>query len=187
MTCSWTSFRQHRHSLSSVCRTDSYLFKHILFMYLFCLHWVFVAVLGLLWLLQVELLLAAVCGLLIKGLLLLWSTGSVAPQVQVWLQGSKAQTQQLRFTSLTALLHVRSFWTKDGTYFSCIGRWILHCWAVGNPAYIYVVGVVSWYHFWRSCDMPQLFTHPTVDEHLGGFQLWLLRLKSWNLTAHDFW
>ena len=66
--------------------------------------------------------------------LLLRSTGSRA-HVLRWLQhvaqllqspGSRAQTQQLRCTSLAAPQHVDSPPSRDQTRVSCIGKWILH-------------------------------------------------------------
>ena len=59
-----------------ICLNTFYLFIY------FCLHWVFAAVLGLLWLLQVELLLATVCGLLIKVASLVAEHWLCGPQVQ---------------------------------------------------------------------------------------------------------
>ena len=60
---------------------------------------------------------------------MLWSTGSTAHGLQeLWLQGSRAQSQKLWRTGLIALQHVGSSQIRDQTHVSCIGRWVLYYW-----------------------------------------------------------
>ena len=75
-------------------------------------------------------------GFLLWWLLLLRSTGSRRVGFsscgtwaqQLWLAGSRAQSQQLWCTGLVAPRHVGSSWTRARTRAPCIGRRILnHC------------------------------------------------------------
>ena len=69
--------------------TSHYFFKVILFIYIFWLCWVFIAVRGFLQLLRMRATLQMWCaGFALKGLLLLWSAGSrVHGLQQLWLVG----------------------------------------------------------------------------------------------------
>ena len=91
--------------------------------------------------------------------LLLRSTGSRA-HVLRWLQhvaqllqspGSRAQTQQLRCTSLAAPQHVDSPPSRDQTRVSCIGKWILHHWATREALFS---------HSYASNLLCQIFSWP---------------------------
>ena len=114
--------------------------KNYLFIYLFIyfwLSWVFVAVH------RLSLVVASggysllrCAGFSLLCLLLLRSTGSRRAGFsscgtwaqQLWLTGSRAQTQQLRRMGLVAPRHVGSSWTRARTRVPCIGRRILnHC------------------------------------------------------------
>ena len=75
-------------------------------------------------------------GLSLQWLLLLWSmryrhTGFTSCGMwaqQLWLAGSRAQTQQLWRTGLVVLRHVGSSWPRDQTCVPCISGQILnHC------------------------------------------------------------
>ena len=60
---------------------------------------------------------------------LLRSTGSRAHGLPLlWFPGSRAQAQWLWHMGLVALQHMGSFWARDGTFVSCIGRWIIYHW-----------------------------------------------------------
>ena len=116
-----------------------WLFKKNLFVYLFIfwLHWVFVAVCGLsLVALSGGYSLLRCAGFSLQWLLLLWSTGSRHAGFsscgmwaqQLWLAGCRAQAQQLWHMGLVAPQHVGSSRTRARTRVPCIGRWILnHC------------------------------------------------------------
>ena len=45
---------------------------------------------------------------------------------ELWHVGSRAQAQELWPTDLVATWHVGSSWTRDRTWGSYIGRWILY-------------------------------------------------------------
>ena len=75
-------------------------------------------------------------GFSLRWLLLLRSTGSRPAGFsscgmqaqQLWLAGSRVQSQQLWYTSLVAPRHAGSSWARDRTHVPCIGRRILnHC------------------------------------------------------------
>ena len=92
---------------------------------------------GFLWLQRVGAILQLwYTGFSLQRFLLLQSTGSrctgfssCGVWAQQWqLMGSRAWVQQSWCTGLVALWHVESSWTRNRTYVSCIGRWILnHC------------------------------------------------------------
>ena len=68
------------------------------------------------------------CGGLSLQWLLLWQ--GAGPRAwglqQLQFLGSRAQAQRLWHTGLVAPRYVESFWARDRTCVSCIGRWILH-------------------------------------------------------------
>ena len=112
-------------------------FKKNLFIYLFWLHWVFVAVRGLSLVAESGDYSSLRCmGFSLQWLLLLWSTGSrhtgfsscSTRAQQLWLTGPRAQAQQLQRMGLVAPWHVGSSQTRAQTRVPCIGRRILnHC------------------------------------------------------------
>ena len=58
---------------------------------------------------------------------------------ELWLTGSRAQTQYLWHTGLVILWHVGSFWIRDQSCISCIGRRILYHWTIRevlNPKFL---------------------------------------------------
>ena len=63
-------------------------------------------------------------GLSLQWLLLLWALGYTSFRLRFL--GSRAQAQRLWHTGLVAPRYVESFWARDRTCVSCIGRWILH-------------------------------------------------------------
>ena len=69
--------------------------------------------------------LVAVCRLLVAVASLVAEHGPKGERAQeLLLPGSRAQAQYLWCVSLVALLYIGSFWTRDRTHVSCIGRWI---------------------------------------------------------------
>ena len=107
-----------------------YLTYTKLFIFIFCPCWVSVAVC------RLSLVapsrgysLVTVLGLLIAGLLLLWSTGSRGPGLQYsWLEDSRAWVQELEHTGLDAPGHVRSSCTRYLICLLCFGRQIPSHW-----------------------------------------------------------
>ena len=75
------------------------------------------------------LLFIVVCGLLIVVASLVAEHGLQACGLQqLWLAGSRVQTQYLWHTGLVAPRHVGSSWTKARIRVPYVGRWILnHC------------------------------------------------------------
>ena len=47
-------------------------------------------------------------------------------------------------TSLAALCHVESPWTRDRTHVPCFGRWILYCWTTRDVFLAEVMGCYFW-------------------------------------------
>ena len=58
---------------------------------------------------------------------------------QLWLTGSRVQTQQLWRTGLVAPRHVGSSWTRSRTCVPCIGRRILNHCATRETHYLWMV------------------------------------------------
>ena len=138
-----------------------YLFiKSYLFIY-FWVHWVFVSVRRLSLVAENGGYSSLQCvGFSLRWLLLLWSMGSrctdfssCSTQVQqLWLAGSRAQTQQLWCTGLVAPRHVGSSWTRARTCVPCIGRQIRttvqpgNSWKCSNFILLHVAVQFSQHH-----------------------------------------
>ena len=130
-----------------------FFFLIYLFIYIyFWLRWVFVAAHGL------SLVVAGrgysllrCAGFSLQWLLLLQSTGSRCVGFssgtraqQLWLAGSRAQTQQLWCTGLVAPRYVGSSRTRDRTRVACIGRWILNHYATREAPILFYKYICHW-------------------------------------------
>ena len=103
------------------------VFLKFVYLFYFWLHWVYVAAHGL------SLVAASTlrCGAWAShhgGLSCCRAQALGTWLQQLWLAGSRVQAQQLWYTGLVALQHVRSSQTRALTHVPCVGRWIFnHC------------------------------------------------------------
>ena len=92
--------------------------------------------------------------------LLLWSTSSRTHRLQkLWFPSSRAQAEQLWHTGLFAPWHVGSFWTKDRTRVSCIGRRILYLGHHGSTRTRFLIENVIHYTGKTFPQPPKMFLH----------------------------
>ena len=90
-------------------------------------------------------------------------------------------------TGVVAISYSRwSFWSRDQTWVSCIGRWILYHWAT-REAHVCINIQYLFFFFWLTslCKTGSMFIHLTRTNS-NSFLLWLHNIPLY-ICAKTFW